>query len=216
MKSSWFYAAALALALPAITHAQTWTELGDAGDLLSTAQAVTTPSPSIIYGGINPTFPDADVFALRLTAGVAFSATTVSFGGLAGISDTQLFLFESEDSGHGIRYNDDIDVIDFYSAINFTPASTGTYYLGISAVDFNPRDAQGSFIYVRDPFDPTATPGASQFGPLASWAAAGGFTDFGNYQINLVGAAPVPEPGTVVLMALGLAGLFAGRRWMKA
>lgn len=214
MKCSWLSAAsvAVALALPTVTHADPWNELGDAGDVLAAANQVLVASPSIIYGNISAPM-DADVFALRLTGGVAFSATTVAFGGAAGVGDTQLFLFDS--TGHGIRYNDDIDVIDFYSSLSFTPTTTGTYYLGISAIDFNPRDAQGSFIYVRDPFNPTATPGASIFGPVASWAAAGGFTDFGEYRINLVGAAPVPEPGSIVLMMLGLAGLLAGRRWIK-
>lgn len=215
MKCSWLYAAAVsaAIAFPAVTRAVPWTEVGDAGQLLATANQVTVPSPSIIFGNV-ATATDADLFALRLTSGVLFSATSASFGGLADIADTQLFLFDA--TGHGIRYNDDIDVINFYSSISFTPATTGVYYLGISAVGFNPRDGgSGGFIYVSDPFDPTATPGASQFGPLASWAADGrGVTDLGDYRINLVGAAPVPEPSSVVLMALGLAGLLAGRRWI--
>lgn len=214
MKCSWLSVVhvAAALAFPAVAVAGPWNEVGDAGQSLATANQITVPSPSIIFGNV-ATATDADLFAIQLTAGVAFSATTVSFGGAAGLSDTQLFLFAASDGGHGIRYNDDIDIINFYSAVNFTPGSTGRYYLGISAVDFNPRDAQGRFIYMRDPDYPDAAPGASPFGPLASWAAvAGGFSDFyGDYQINLVGAAPVPEPSTVVFLALGLAGLFVGR-----
>lgn len=213
MKHSWLHPLAFtaALALPTLAMANAWNEVSDAGDLPVSSNQVTVPSPSIIFGNVASPM-DADLFALRLTAGTAFSATTVSFGGMEGIGDTQLFLFDS--TGHGIRYNDDRDFTDFFSEISFTPGSTGTYYLGISALDFNPRDAQGSFLYVRDQSNPVATPGASIFGPVASWAAAGGFADSGQYQINLAGAAPVPEPSTILMMALGLAGLLGARRWL--
>ena len=216
MKKSLRIAAAplAALMLTAAAQAAPWNEVGDAGELLPTAQQVTVDSPSAIFGSVATTV-DADLFALQLTSGVLFTATTVPFGGLEGIVDTQLFLFDS--TGHGIRYNDDIETIDFFSRISFTPASSGVYYLGISGSGYNPRDGgSGSFIYLSDPSDRTPTPGASQFGPLASWATPpNAFADAGQYQINLAGAAPIPEPSTIALMALGLAGLVAGRRWIK-
>jgi len=214
MKKTRLHAAAatLALAMSSTSIAATVVEIGDAGDLASTANVVTALSPSIILGNVSAP-NDADLFALRLTAGTFFRATTVAASGSPAIADTQLFLFSP--STTGIRYNDDIETIDFFSSISFTPAETGIYYLGISAIDFNPRDAQDNFIYVRDPLDSTATPKESAYGPLASWAAAGSFTDEGLYQINLVGAAPVPEPSRIALFALGLAGLLAGRRWIQ-
>lgn len=207
-------AAVAVLTLSASAGANPWNETTDAGDLLSSAQQVTVAAPSIIFGDVATT-TDADLFALQLTSGVTFTATTVSFGGAAGLIDSQLFLFDA--TGHGIRYNDDITVLDFLSSLTFTPTTSGVYYLGISGAGYNPRDGgSGSFIYQSDPSDPTATPGASQYGPLASWASvSGAFSDFGPYRINLAGAAPIPEPSTIALMALGLAGLFGARRWIK-
>lgn len=199
------------LTIPPLAGAAPWIESGDAGDSLATSDVVTVPAPSMILGNIeNPT--DADLFALYLTAGVPFSATSVDSGGAAAILDTQLFLFGA--TGLGLRFNDDITVIDFFSSISFTPLISGVYYLGISAVGFNPIDGDGDFIYVRDPADPSATPGPSAFGPLASWAPDGsGVTDLGDFQINLAGASAVPEPNTLLLL-LGLAGLAAGRRFV--
>jgi hypothetical protein len=197
------------LAFPAAVGASTWTELGDAGASLATANTVTSANPTAILGEVGST-QDADLYALLLTAGVPFAATSSGAGAVSDIFDTQLFLFDS--GGRGLRYNDDIVVTNFYSSIRFTPSLSGRYYLGISAVNFNPLDAGGNFIYLSDPFNPAATPGASSRGALASWAPGpSGLTDSGRYRISVTGAsaAAVPEPGTALLVLLGFAGLAA-------
>jgi hypothetical protein len=202
-------AVALALALPTTAGAAIFNEIGDAGQSLVTANLVTVADPTRIDGRIGDA-TDADLFALSLTAGVAFTATT-SPETSDGIFDTQLFLFDA--AGNGIRYNDDIDVTDFFSTLSFAPTVSGVYYLGISGVGLNPKNATGDFIYVRDPFDATAQPGPSSGGPLASWGTDGsGLSDFGSYRIQLTGAAPVPEPESAVMLAVGLLGLLVSRR----
>ncbi len=192
--------------------ASTWTEVGNAGPALPTANVVTNANPTAILGEVGAP-DDADLFALNLTAGLLFTATSTGVGALNDILDTQLFLFDA--GGRGLRYNDDLDFTNFYSHIVYTPTTSGRFYLGISAVNFNPRDAAGNFIYLSDPFDPTASPGASTRGALASWASGpSGLTDSGRYRINLSGAAAiaVPEPASAPLVALGIAGLLAVRR----
>jgi hypothetical protein len=177
--------------------------------LLVTANTVSTGPVQTITGAIE-TEDDADLFALWLTAGLPFTASSATS---TGIFDTQLFLFDA--AGQGLAYNDDIAVIDFLSFISFTPEATGRYYLGISGAGFNPQDgaAPPNFIYASDPFDPTARPGPSSAGPLAAWAAVdGSFRDAGAYRIELSGAAPVPEPGSLVLIACGFVALVVAVR----
>jgi hypothetical protein len=201
-------AALLALVMPLAANATPFDESGDAGSSLPGANQVDVADPTSISGEIADE-TDADLFQLTLTTGVPFVATSAS-AATAGILDTQLFLFDA--FGNGVAYNDDIDVTDFLSHISYTPAASGVYYLGISGIGLNPQNVLGDFLYVRDPFDPTVQQGASPAGALASFAPDGsGLSDFGGYQIVLQGALPIPEPGTALLVGLGLLGLSASR-----
>ncbi len=195
-------------ALPA--EAVTFTESGDAGQSLATANvvpgAVGTGGTDVISGSIAEAFNDADLFAVTLSAGTTFSATVSATA--TGLDDSQLFLFNA--AGLGLVANDDINSINFFSTISFNIATSGTYYLGISGFDYDPQDA-ASFIFPN-----TAT---GQVTPVAGAGSLSGWTvrtpgpvSFGDYTISLA-TTPIPEPSSVLgLIAVAGLGAVALRR----
>jgi hypothetical protein len=194
---------ALAGSAQAFSHA----EVGDAGDLPGTAQAVFGVGPlESITGEITPV-SDPDLYRITITDPGAFSATTV--GGAA--FDTQLFLFHLD--GTGIASND--DSVGTQSTLPaghalYSSLLAGEYLLGISGFNIDPFSG-GSNIFacgfnvVCGPTDP---------GPLTSWMGGG---NAGTYTITLTGAAGVvPEPTAALLFALGFGVIGSARRAGRA
>ena len=218
MKSSTLiFGAAVLLCLGSVS-ADTYTEVGDAGHSIATAQLVAaggTPLTAII-GGLGAS--QGDMFGIYLTGGMTFSATTSASSSAYNAFDTQLFLFDS--AGIGVYANDDDDVAPPQSTLGaslaLTPAASGLYYLAISGSGFLPF-SPGGYIFpvlgglldqglTGDAVGPTGPGGASA---LSGWASVSGET--GAYEIKLTGAefspsttAPIPEPGSVLLMATAL------------
>jgi hypothetical protein len=216
-------AAGLVPAAAAPAASITWAEVGDAGQTLGSAQAVTgNPGDSLttITGSISSA-SDHDLFIIRITNGAAFSATTVGQPGT--LDDTQLFLFNS--AGIGVYANDDaangIGANAFRSTLPAGGAPTtiapGVYFLLIGASLSYPTSA-GGLIFPN--FTLTSVPqvdSTAVVGPIGPGGASpltgytGTAASFGTYQIALTGAAPaaVPEPASFVLLAAGALGIFA-------
>ena len=209
--------ASLALLLLPALQAGTYTEFGDAGQTLSTAQVTggfpqETPLTHIV-GTLGP--GQADIFLIRLTGGQTFSATTVSSS--SNFFDTQLFLFDS--NGRGVYANDDDPDSPPQSTLPasdiLTPVFPGLYYLAISGSGFLPQSAAGLI------FPSTAIPGlldSGVVGPtgpggaqtLSGWSSTS--SEAGAYDILLTGAEfAAPEPSTAFFLSGGIA-LVALRR----
>ena len=127
-------AAIALLAVSAPARAGTWTEVGDAGESVASAQmTIGVGSLNVIKGNL---FGFTDMFCIRiLHDGTAFSATT-DIGTIAQVNggslDTMLMLFDS--TGKGIVGNDDISngstgPFNNNSTITAT-LNTGTYQIG--------------------------------------------------------------------------------------
>lgn len=199
--------------------ATAYIEVGDAGQSLSDA--------ALLPGGTDrirgqASF-DADLFRFNWGGGDFYVNSVDSR--LAVQDDYQLFLFDG--LGFGVQGND--DGIDYAGPAYLQVAglAAGTYYLGISYFDLDPVDAGGALIFQSFEYEPLYAPYPG-VGALDSWGSEGSYIDLdvqlGNYEINFgrvtVDGRPidtnptaaVPEPGTLLLLGAGLAGLAAGRR----
>jgi hypothetical protein len=184
-----------------------WTEIGDAGDLPFSAQAVTGGGAlTSITGTLGN--PDADMYQIYISNPAGFSASATYTGAFV---DPQLFLFDQV--GMGVYANDDdgVSLNSLLPAANInSPTTPGMYYLAISAYDFDPVSAGGLLIFPSTPFNgvfgPTGPGGGSPVGSWSGLAFSGG-----DYIINLTGAAPIPAPGAILLGGIG-AGLVS---WLR-
>jgi len=196
----------VAAALPIVCN-----EGGDAGALPGSA-ASCLGTVDEIHGQMGGGSLHADMYQIDIAPGGGFSATTV--GGAS--FDTQLFLFDS--SGRGVAANDDVSGLVLLSTLPLghpllASLPGGVYFLAITAWDNDPQNASG-LIFPTSPFTGVFGPtGAGGAGPVTDWSsnADGG----GQYTIFLTGTgadAPVPEPGTMLLVGSGLAALALRRR----
>lgn len=199
-------------------------EIGDAGDLPGTAQTSAgvqpfdTPLDSIT--GTIASESDQDMFAIFINDPATFSASTNNSGtDLTVDDDTMLFLFDA--SGLGVLGNNDADTTSRKSTIpigSFTGAS-GVHFIAVSIFANTPISSGGEIFDPAALGEPGATAGPSGPGggsPITGWDVVPKPSQTGSYRIELTGATFVPEPSTVALTALGLAGLAWRRRLQHA
>ena len=203
------------------SHATTWSEVADAGDLLNTAQIPTgIGSLDTITGTITTSY-DVDLYKIKIINPTTFSATV--FGG-EGQNDWDSFLALFDQNGFGV-YTNDADVFDDVNSklpANHVsgPQTAGNYYLAI--FDDDRAALSGSATSVNDIIFPLPTPPYTQiFGPtgpggtlpLAGWGSLISEVNLNaNYGINLTGAefvSSVPIPAAVWFMGTGLLGLMS-------
>jgi len=168
-------------------NAQIWAEVGDAGDLVASAQVAMGTGALTQIDGSCASINDVDLYRISIVDFANFSASTVG----SAFFDTQLFLFNA--NGTGQVHNDDAAPGVFLSTIGSQGVfSNGIYYLAISPWNADPLDASSNPIF-GDPLLGGATypgPLSQQFmptgaGPLASWTAG---SQIGTYSIMLTGA----------------------------
>jgi Bacterial pre-peptidase C-terminal domain len=184
-----------------------WTEVGDAGELIGTAQDTGTGVLTSISTDLASS-TDVDLFKFQVVGRGDVTIRTT------GTSDTQLFLFDA--NGRGIVANDNSS--DLNAQITAT-LSTGFYYLGFSLFDVEPF-ADGGPIFPDQPLGLLGPTGPGGNNPLAGWEQ---LDQSGDALIatewvfvatiialgSLARPAIVPEPSAFVLMLAGVAVLAA-------
>jgi hypothetical protein len=166
-----------------VAGAQTWVEVGDAGELPSTAQEITGTGPLAAISGRNGG-DDTDMFLLQIVDPAAFRATTVDLVDW----DTQLWLFRPD--GMGVVLDDDEEAGETAQSTltNRFVMSPGPYLLAISEFDRDPFDAGSQLLWENEPFRRERRPdGPGAANPIAAWD---GKTQGGHrYTIALSGCA---------------------------
>jgi hypothetical protein len=206
-------------------HAVNWTEVGDAGDLLGTAQEPLGNGPlRNIYGTIS-TNTDVDLYRIFISDPTSFSASVTS---TSGNFDSVLALFN--EGGFGVYGNDDARLGDRNAGLPagslLGPQAPGWYHLAVFGLDTTPTSGNGStpdhYIgpEVSAPFTqifgPSGPGGASPLTGWAPWDPANVVSINEEYRLRLSGAmvSAVPEPETyaMLLAGLGLIGAMVRRR----
>lgn len=174
-------------------HAATYTEVGDAGDLLGTAQITTgTGTLTHIAGslGENGGQGDVDLYRIMITDPTAFSITVTA--SLSADNDAILYLFN--ESGHFALMDDDAGVGYLPGMVqgSFTTGTPGAYYLAF-------------FLFATDPIYTNSV--------LSGWNHMPAPLQSGNYTLALTGAdfasspSAVPVPAAAWLFGSGALGL---------
>ncbi len=214
----------VALAASSPASADVYIEVGDSGFLPATAQLTEGINPGLtaiqgIIGNNAPTAAalDVDLFGIIIRSGAQFSATTVGQPGM--LTDTQLFLFRAD--GTGIVANDDaVGSPTLRSTIplgdpRVASLPEGLYFIGISPFNRDPISA-GGLIFPDAPALRRTVVGPTGPGGLLPITNFAGAVPPGqviprqglSFTIALTGADfVIPEPGSLALLAVGLAGL---------
>ena len=180
MKSSRIlsWAAALCLGTAVSVCAQTWTEQGDAGDLVSTSQQPAGTGPLLNIIGTLGGLDTVDMYCIDILDRTHFTATLQS----TDLAGSPLWLFDPNSTGitsqEGWYISTPSQITGTYVL------NPGTYYLAVSLHDIFAQDPGGSDIWTINPRSteiPPDGPGAP--GPLASWFGVWG--QAGSYTLVL-------------------------------
>lgn len=172
-------------ALAPVAGAQTWTEVGDAGNLIATAQATVGAGAITQITGSLPLSDDVDLYCVRLTSVPPAGTPIVQITCLAQQSPN-VWLFDA--AGNGVFTN---ETCAFGSKTLLAPSvsmTPGTYYVGVSYYNRNAISTGGNIWIPTLPGQRTPDgPGAAL--PLSGWAGIVVVNPPNPYTINLSGFA---------------------------
>jgi hypothetical protein len=146
--------------------AQVWTETGDAGDLLSTAQSTLGTGALTAINGNLGSSTDVDLYCIRMTsvppAGLPLLQLqcTVTNG-------PNVWLFDA--TGKGVFTNQTCSGGNKTVLAPSVSLAAGTYYVAVSYTGRDPQSASGA-LYIQQLLGQRAPDGAGAALPVTGWA----------------------------------------------
>jgi hypothetical protein len=203
-----FGAVAMLGATAGAGQAFNFVESGDQSDTALAAPIGTATGIDYFRGTIDSK-SDADLYSFYIGAISTFDANVA--GRTANpLLDSQLSLFDS--AGKAIKANDDRNASNPLSRIDTLTLAVGTYFLGISAYDYDPTNLAGEFLFPNAPLGQRNPRGVLTDKTLAGWAARTGKAGLGGGYTIRINTAVVPVPTPALLPGLVALGFGAIRK----
>lgn len=188
MTARYAFAALVLLGLAPLAttaRAQTWSEVGDAGNLVATAQTTVGSGAITQITGSLPLSDDVDLYCVKLTSVPPAGTPLVQLACL-GQQSPNVWLFDA--AGNGVFTN---ETCAFGSKTLLAPSvsmAPGTYYVGVSYYNRNAISAGGN-IWIPGVAGQRTPDGPGAALPLSGWAGIVIMNPPNPYTINLTGFA---------------------------
>ncbi len=177
-------AAALALAMlcaAGAARAQVWTETGDAGPLVSSAQTPLGTGPLTQINGNLATPDDVDLYCIKIPTPPPPGAPLIMLNCVV-IQGPNVWLFDP--AGNGVLSGGTCSAGEKTIYVPTTGLAPGTYYVGVSYYGYDPQSAGGAIWAPGPPFERQPDgPGAA--GVLTGWSGVVTVSPLNPYTINL-------------------------------
>lgn len=168
--------------LAAVAQAQSWSEAGDAGELVGTAQVTTGTGGLSLLTGTLSAHNDIDVYCIQLTAVPPAGLPLVSLNPCASMADPSVYLFSS--AGLGVNANMTCaGGMKEVTAPNVS-LSPGLYYVAVAHYDWMP-DSLGGNIWQQAFTGPLLPNGPGAGSALNGWVGPQTFTPATGYTLTL-------------------------------
>jgi hypothetical protein len=170
-----------ALATATGVRAQVWNEVGDAGDLIGTAQSTAGLGPLTTINGALGSANDVDLYCIKIPNVPPAGALLV---GLQCVMMQGPSVWPFDASGNGVFATS--TCVAGYKAILATSTSLapGTYYVAVAYSGMEPY-SNGGAIWVPGSLPQRTPDGPGGAFPLSSWVGAGSAQPINPYTITL-------------------------------
>ena len=171
----------LVLALAPAARAQVWSEVGDAGDLVASAQVTSGSGGLTTISGFLASPTDVDLYCMHLSAVPPAGQPLVSLQCVA-FMGPNVWLFDA--TGQGVFTNATCALGNKTILAPNVSLAPGTYYVAVSYYGVDPSSAAGA-IWLPALFGQRAPDGPGAAGSLTAWSGTPTVSPINPYLINL-------------------------------